>query len=471
MRASGPRIFVSYARSDGKASAKRLSERLRTEGFSLWRDLADMEGGRDWWQQIEEAIRAVEYLILVITKAALCSEYVRKEWRFARQEGRCVIPILADKDLTGSVAFRALPGWMQRAHFVDADDPEQMTRLVRTLEKPCEVRRVPFMAGDRPAGYVERPREMEALIGHMVHGETHEPVAITVVLQGAGGFGKTALALALCHDPRIEESFDDGILWVTLREHPGDLKGRIGDLIFVLVGTRPAFDQLPTATAELANVLGERRVLVVVDDAWDAAHLEPFLQGGHHCARLVTTRNRSIVPTLAETVAVDCAATRRGDGPAWRRPPGGVTALGVLSRPATRLGKGLCSGSWDGTLWRCGPDERHKPSLRGHDNDAEVTALASAARRAAPSPALGPHSAAVGPASGTSRSLWDLSGTSRVFTGHTSRRRQLAVSRTAAPSSGSSDSTCGSGISTASAESFSLLPAPHRPGHEDGCAA
>lgn len=179
MLASGPRIFVSYARSGGKAFARRLSERLRAEGFSLWRDLADMEGGRDWWQQIEEAIRAVEYLILVITAAALRSEYVRKEWRFARQEGRCVIPVLADKDLTRSEAFRALPGWMQRAHFVDADDPEQWTRLLRTLEKPCEVRRVPFMAGNRPEGYVERPRETEALIGHLVQGETREPVAIT----------------------------------------------------------------------------------------------------------------------------------------------------------------------------------------------------------------------------------------------------------------------------------------------------
>ena len=305
MLASGPRIFVSYARSDGKAFARRLSERLRAEGFSLWRDLADMEGGRDWWQQIEEAIRAIEYLILVITAASLRSEYVRKEWRFARQEGRCVIPVLVDKDLTGSEAFRALPGWMQRAHFVDADDPEQATRLLRTLEKPCEVRRVPFMASDRPAGYVERPRETEALIGRLVHGETHEPVAITGVLQGAGGFGKTALARALCHDPRIEEAFDDGILWVTLGEQPGDLMGRIGDLIFVLVGTRPAFDQFQTATAERAKVLGERRMLMVVDDVWHAAHLAPFLQGGHHCARLVTTRNRSTVPASAEAVAVD----------------------------------------------------------------------------------------------------------------------------------------------------------------------
>lgn len=79
MLTSGPRIFVSYARSDGKAFARNLSERLHAECFSLWRDLADMEGGRDWWQQIEEAIRAVEYLVLAITEGALRSDVVRKE--------------------------------------------------------------------------------------------------------------------------------------------------------------------------------------------------------------------------------------------------------------------------------------------------------------------------------------------------------------------------------------------------------
>lgn len=253
MLPSPPRIFVSYARSDGNEFARRLSERLRAESFSLLRDLTDMEAGRDWWQQIEEAIRAVEYLLLVMTPGALRSDVVRKEWRFARQEGRCVIPVLADPSLPGSDAFKALPGWMRRAHFVDTEGPEQWTRLLRTLETPYEVRRVPFMAGDRPEGYIERAKERDALIGHLVKGEALEPVAITGVLQGAGGFGKTALARAICHDPRIEEAFGDGLLWVTLGEQPGDLKGRIGDLIFVLTGARPAFDQLQAATAELAK--------------------------------------------------------------------------------------------------------------------------------------------------------------------------------------------------------------------------
>ena len=39
-----PRIFVSYARSDGKTFAAELRDRLQ---FPLWQDLVDLEGGKD----------------------------------------------------------------------------------------------------------------------------------------------------------------------------------------------------------------------------------------------------------------------------------------------------------------------------------------------------------------------------------------------------------------------------------------
>ena len=81
-----PRIFISYARSDGKEFAADLRRRLVEEcHFSLWRDLNEMVGGKDWWRQIEEAIKAVEYLVLVMTPGALRSEIIKREWRLARQ--------------------------------------------------------------------------------------------------------------------------------------------------------------------------------------------------------------------------------------------------------------------------------------------------------------------------------------------------------------------------------------------------
>jgi hypothetical protein len=47
----------------------------------------------DWWRQIEEAIRTVEHVLLVLTPASLTSPYVAREWRLAHQEGKQVSPV------------------------------------------------------------------------------------------------------------------------------------------------------------------------------------------------------------------------------------------------------------------------------------------------------------------------------------------------------------------------------------------
>jgi hypothetical protein len=54
-----PQVFVSYSRTDRlqSASARRLQALVETEGLSLYRDLNDLEGGEDWWRQLEAAIR------------------------------------------------------------------------------------------------------------------------------------------------------------------------------------------------------------------------------------------------------------------------------------------------------------------------------------------------------------------------------------------------------------------------------
>jgi hypothetical protein len=43
-----PRVFVSYARSDGGEFARKLRKRLEKARIPLWQDRVGMEGGRDW---------------------------------------------------------------------------------------------------------------------------------------------------------------------------------------------------------------------------------------------------------------------------------------------------------------------------------------------------------------------------------------------------------------------------------------
>ena len=127
-----PRVFLSYARADGERFATKLRKRLEAEHIPLWQDRVGMEGGRDWWLQITEALDVVEFMVLVMTPAAMNSETVHKEWRYARQQGVCVYPVKGEPDLN----FASLSHWMCSAHFYDLD--YEWPKLVNDLNTRCQ---------------------------------------------------------------------------------------------------------------------------------------------------------------------------------------------------------------------------------------------------------------------------------------------------------------------------------------------
>src|SRR5258708_4058147 len=174
-------------------------------------------------------------------------------------------------------------------------------------DQQAQENHIPFMVEDLPGDFVPRPREFEELIAKLLDQARKQPIAITAALRGAGGYGKTTMAIALCHDRRIRRAFRDGILWVTLGENLtlNKLVGKVEDLIYTLNHQRPGFTGLDAATARLVELLTDRQALIVVDDVWNSAHLKPFQQGGKRCTRLITTRDDSVLPPDAQRISVD----------------------------------------------------------------------------------------------------------------------------------------------------------------------
>jgi len=281
------RVFLSYAREDGEGFAARLRARLEAEEpeVTLWQDRAEMEGGVGWWRQIEEALERVSFLVIVLTPAALRSANTSKEWRRARQAAVCVYPVKGVPD--DQIDYAALPRWMRKAHFFDLE--KEWETFVRHLKSPCHATRVPFMAPELRTDFVERPGKLDELLRQLLGEDRANPVAITTALHGAGGFGKTTLAAALCHHEDVVDSFDDGILWATLGQDP-NLRLELTKLYAALTGERPGFIDAEDAALELSRALEDKNCLIVVDDVWTPAHLKPFLRGGKGSARLVTTR-------------------------------------------------------------------------------------------------------------------------------------------------------------------------------------
>jgi tetratricopeptide (TPR) repeat protein len=132
------------------------------------------------------------------------------------------------------------------------------------------------------------------------------PGAVRVaVIAGAGGLGKTTLAVHAAH--RVRASFPDGQLYVDLlgasaqSAAPGEVLARF------LRDLGVEGEKVPVGDEERAALyrtrLTGRRVLILLDNARDAAQVRPLLPGSASCAVLVTTRNRA--PDLARTRFVD----------------------------------------------------------------------------------------------------------------------------------------------------------------------
>jgi hypothetical protein len=156
---SGARIFISYSRKDGAGFAANLRKRLQKENLSIWQDLVALEGGRDWRSQIEDALKSkvLQHFVLVITPAALASPVVRREIRLARQEGKTVCPVKGPG--LGDLGKR--PRWLGQVY--DLDLPEYVATLIRVLQDQSRQKRVPMMAPEPPADFVQRAVEFDAL--------------------------------------------------------------------------------------------------------------------------------------------------------------------------------------------------------------------------------------------------------------------------------------------------------------------
>ncbi|MGI9000835.1 MAG: NB-ARC domain-containing protein [Pseudonocardia sp.] len=160
---------------------------------------------------------------------------------------------------------------------------------------------VPPLRGDE----VARPELSDAVVEAVLAPDA-TTVGVTTGLVGAGGFGKTTLARIVAHDPRIRSGFPAGVVWVTVG---ADTTGP--DLAATITSAARLFDRdVPDLTdplaagAELGRVLDRRRVLLVVDDVWSSAQVEPFL-GGDSAVRLFTTRQRGVLPGATIPVRVD----------------------------------------------------------------------------------------------------------------------------------------------------------------------
>jgi tetratricopeptide (TPR) repeat protein len=163
-----------------------------------------------------------------------------------------------------------------------------------------------------PPALVGRSEELERLRqARRQAQEAGQPVVLSAV-HGMGGAGKTALARALADE--VAEDFPDArievdLLGFTPGHQPRDPEDVLDELL-ALAGFDPA--EVPPNAQAKAGVwrswLARRRVLLILDNAHDAAQIRPLLPGtrtSEGCLVVVTSRNRLTELDAAARVGVN----------------------------------------------------------------------------------------------------------------------------------------------------------------------
>jgi tetratricopeptide (TPR) repeat protein len=152
---------------------------------------------------------------------------------------------------------------------------------------PAGPRQLPAAVRD----FVGRAAELDTLDGLLAPRD--DSVAIAVIT-GTAGVGKTALAVHAAH--RVKDRFPDGQLYADLHGYaaePRTSPQRALEGMLRALGT--AAERIPADVDEQSalfrSLLDGRRMLVVLDNAFEAAQVRPLLPGTPGCAVIVTSRN------------------------------------------------------------------------------------------------------------------------------------------------------------------------------------
>jgi hypothetical protein len=141
--------------------------------------------------------------------------------------------------------------------------------------------------------FVGRDEESE-LVTRLVTGVTQTKSAVTVVVDGMPGVGKTAFMVHMAH--RLADRFPDGQLFVDLQgfgperraRDPLDVLGEFLEALGVPAEKVPAGVQRRAVL--FRGILANRRVAVILDNARDSEQVRDLLPGAGDSIAMVTSR-------------------------------------------------------------------------------------------------------------------------------------------------------------------------------------
>lgn len=331
-------VFISYSRHSVDA-AKRIERQLEDD-FKIWRDMRDDHGilpGEDIEVKIREGVRDCMAMVWLVSRNSIVSDWCRIERDIAAELGKFIIPILVEK-----IERSELPQKYERIRYIDFtdDELEAILSLRRTLRRcsdgtltetdqavPADVE-VPLYGFDNVPSqpYMLGRDVFLSDLKERIQAAVTNPSEGVFVLRGMAGLGKTTVAMSLIFDREIRSIFTDGILWAALGPDvdPTDIRSMIigwgekmGRLDMGRISSNDESVRAERMGKELAALLEEKRVLLIVDDVWDSAHTKMFLAGRANNPVVFTTRDRTIAQAATERARNRIELPKLDEAAAW----------------------------------------------------------------------------------------------------------------------------------------------------------
>lgn len=323
-------VFISYARPD-RFSAEKLYELLSRE-VSTFLDTKALRAGDDWDREVARAQRAATLSAIILSQATPSVFYSREEVAAAIALARedplrhRVVPIYLDgrsvHETNVPYGLRAINGIVLNETVTLVEAARELCALVHrteersgtaselVIERPAKVWNVPSRSPDF-TGRADLLAELKRVSMSGI------PTALTNVVSGLGGIGKTQLAVEYAYRNRDRFSI---VWWV--RASDQDLITRDLSALAPHIGVSLGWDVERTAEAvrdRLAELDGPW--LLVIDDARDREAVERWIPRSSRGQVIITSRTTSdwgvsahhlMVDTLSSEVATEFLMNKAG---------------------------------------------------------------------------------------------------------------------------------------------------------------
>ncbi|MEU9470766.1 BTAD domain-containing putative transcriptional regulator [Streptomyces avermitilis] len=155
---------------------------------------------------------------------------------------------------------------------------------------------VPHQLPAEPKHFIGREAELKVLTDVANEMSPVGSSPVVSVLCGPPGIGKTALALHFAH--KIADRFPDGQLYIDLgafgpATDSMSIQQAIRSVLAPLISLPEPDNMTPAAYANLyRTTIAQRQILILIDNAFDSARVQPLIPASPHCMVVITSRRK-----------------------------------------------------------------------------------------------------------------------------------------------------------------------------------